>query len=169
VEPYGRYKYTLFMWAVYGVIPVGTQHICQKWIEISLYSKLGKLSTDSVGNIIHEIQKYCPIKKTRSKCHQIIYSANTEFSLQIGNDVHKHWWLGLNGEGGGLMGVAEVQFFLFLVWCDILISVSVIFMKTLLQFCTCFASFLITCWLSSHSFYCYASSPPEKLWLFKIR
>jgi hypothetical protein len=101
VEPYGRYKFSLFMWAVYGVIPVGTQHICQKWIEVSLYSKLGKLSTDSMGNIIHEIQKYCQIKKTCSKCHQIIYSASKEFSLQIGNEVYKHSLLGLNGGGAG--------------------------------------------------------------------
>jgi hypothetical protein len=55
------------------VIPVGTQHIYKKWIEVSLYSKLGKLSTGSVSNIINEIQKYCPIKKTCSKCHQIMY------------------------------------------------------------------------------------------------
>jgi len=82
------------------VIPVGTQHICQEWIEVSLYSKLGKLSTGSVVDIIHEIQKYCPIKKTCSKCHQIIYSASTEVSLQVGNEVHKHWWLGLKGGGG---------------------------------------------------------------------
>lgn len=66
-----------------------------------MYSKLGKLSTGSVGNIIHEIQTYCPVKKTCSKCDQIIYSASTEFSLPIGNEVHKQWWLGLRGGGSG--------------------------------------------------------------------
>lgn len=53
-----------------------------------------------MGNIIHEIQKYCPIKKPAANATRSC-STSTEFSFPIGNEVHKQWWLGLKGGGSG--------------------------------------------------------------------